>query len=77
MNKTKPKQNASKKFQIGDSVMHCVPSMMYKKPGTITSYSGVRHKIHYWVVTHTNPKTKQVWNTPFSEDVLRKVTQNT
>lgn len=61
------------KFAVGDSVIHTVPSMMYKRPGVITAFDKKRYNEPYWVVTYTNPKTGKVWNTTFAQFVLKKV----
>lgn len=69
----KKKINKPLTFQIGDTVMHDVPSMMYDRSGTIIEFCGTRYGEHYWTVEHQNPATGQVWCTPFGQMVLKKV----
>jgi hypothetical protein len=46
---------------------------MYNKPGTVIEFCKTRYGEDYWTVEHKNPKTGQVWRTPFGASVLTKV----
>jgi hypothetical protein len=65
-----------KTFEIGDRVIHAVPSMTYGNPGTIVEFCKTRYGEHYWIVEHINPDTGKVWHTPFGQSVLKKVSKN-
>jgi hypothetical protein len=60
-------------IQLGATVRHTVPSMMYHQSGIIVAPGGVRHGNRYFLVSYTDPKTNKTWHTTFWEKVLRIV----
>ncbi len=60
-------------FEIGDKVVHRVPSMMYHRAGTVVAFCKVHYKEEYWTIEHIDPKTQKIWRTHFGASFLKKV----